>query len=57
MTTSEYLGIRGYRNALDLSLLDKTDYSRIKQWAIFLSKEDKKGIYLVCKNNANINWH
>lgn len=57
MTTSGYLGIHGYQNAPDLSLLDKTDYSRIKQWAIFLSKEDKKGIYLVCKNNANINWH
>ncbi|MCM3729178.1 hypothetical protein M3226_26575 [Neobacillus cucumis] len=57
MTTTEYLGIRGYQNSPDLSLLDKTDYSRIKQWAICLSKEDKKGIYLVCKNNANINWH
>ncbi|WP_160726137.1 hypothetical protein [Bacillus sp. USDA818B3_A] len=57
MTTSEYLGERGYQNAPDLSLLDKSDYSKIKQWAICLSKGDKKGIYLVCKNNANIYWH
>ena len=57
ITTSEYLGQRGYRNSPDLSLVDKTDYLKIKQLAISLSKKDKKGIYLVCKNNDNIYWH
>ncbi|WP_042457230.1 hypothetical protein [Neobacillus dielmonensis] len=57
LTTSEYLGIRGYQNAPDLSLVDISDYSGVKHWAICLSKQDNKGIYLVCKNNANINWH
>ncbi len=38
-------------------LVDKKDYLKIKQLAIGLSKKDKKGIYLVCKNNNNIYWH
>ncbi|MDP1418140.1 hypothetical protein Q8G35_06930 [Peribacillus simplex] len=57
ITTSEYLGQGGYQNSPDLSIVDKTDYLKIKQLAICLSKKDKKGVYLVCKNNDNIYWH
>nr|WP_106783155.1 hypothetical protein [Lysinibacillus timonensis] len=57
ISTSEYLRTEKYSYFPDINQIDHSDYEAVKKTASSLSQADKKGIYLICKTNAKINWH